>query len=72
MGLDSVELVWDIEGALGVELPAAETAKARTVGELHGAIMRSLDIAPGTPEAAALWERLLRSSSSRPASRAIE
>lgn len=59
MGLDSVELAWDVEAAFGVELPPAELALARTVGDLHATVLRALEISPGTPAAVEAWDRLV-------------
>ena len=59
MGLDSVELVWDVEAAFGVELPQTELAAVRTVGELHATVMRALEITPDTLAATETWNRLV-------------
>ncbi len=59
MGLDSVELVWGVEAAFGVELPEPEMAAVRTVGDLHAAVMRAVGVTPGTPAAAEAWARLV-------------
>lgn len=59
MGLDSVELVMDVEAAFGVDLPDAELASARTVGHLHQLILRHTAIPNGSPAALQSWERLV-------------
>ncbi|MEM6392959.1 MAG: hypothetical protein AAF797_09325 [Planctomycetota bacterium] len=42
MGLDTVELVTELEEALGVEVPDAWCARCATAGDLYSAAMQSI------------------------------
>jgi acyl carrier protein len=59
MGLDTVELVMDVEQSVGLKLPESELTSVLTVGDLHTVVLRHANIAAGTPAAAQSWERLV-------------
>ena len=59
MGLDTVELVMDVEKAFGLDLPEPELNAVLTIGDLHAVVMRHANIPAGSPAAAQCWERLV-------------
>jgi acyl carrier protein len=58
MGLDSVELLWRIEGEFGIKISDPEASSILTVGDLNATVLRKLEIAPTDQRAAGIWERL--------------
>ncbi len=55
MGLDSVELLMNVEAHFGLEIPDADASAMQTVGDLHAYIVRH---AQPTPSPDASWEWL--------------
>jgi hypothetical protein len=43
MGLDSVEIVLEVEKAFGISIPDKEAEKILTVGDFHEAVWKHLD-----------------------------
>ena len=55
MGLETVELLMQVEVAFGLELPDAGAAQISTIGDLHSHLVQRLGHQIGSEE---LWERL--------------
>ena len=66
MGLDTVELLWDVESRFGIEISDADAAACRTVGQLNSIVARLIaeraSIVQGqriTPEPDLSWAMLV-------------
>ena|SRR5439155_24042165 len=63
MGLDTVEMVMEVESTFGIAIPDADAAKLTTVGALYdyvaGQIAPHTVVAAYGPYAGELWERYL-------------
>jgi len=65
MGLDTVELLWEVEEAFGIGISDSDAARMRTVGELNQFIAEqvaakaSLNGQLVRPEPEMTWERLV-------------
>jgi acyl carrier protein len=59
MGLDTVELVMEVEEAFGITIPDAEAEKILTIGDLYRYVLAKLDgpalTTPGCPSAAVFY-----------------
>lgn len=59
MGLDTVELVMEVEEAFGITIPDAEAEKIQTIGDLHHYVLARIDgptlTTPGCLSAAAFY-----------------
>jgi acyl carrier protein len=57
MGLDSVEIIMDIEDRFGIEITDAEAARCARVGDLLGVIMAKLEAGQTTKPERQQWTR---------------
>lgn len=57
MGLDSVELLIEVENTFGVTLHQREVTHVATVEDLHALILRSLDVVENEKD---IYSRLVR------------
>ncbi len=58
MGLDSVELILDIEKAFEIEITNEEAATLRTIGDIQALLRLKRGVGAGTREDQAQWMRL--------------
>jgi acyl carrier protein len=58
MGLDSVELLLDVEKTFGVDISDNEAEVLLTAGDIHALLLWKLELRPASTEADALWLRL--------------
>jgi acyl carrier protein len=56
MGLDAVQILWDIEKAFDVEILDAEAEATRTIEDLHLLVMQKT--AARSPEPTAVWQKI--------------
>ena len=57
MGLDSVEIIMDIEDHFGIEITDAEAARCVRVGDLLGCVMAKLEAGEATKHERRQWTR---------------
>lgn len=57
MGLDSVEVIMDIEDRFGIEITDAEAARCARVGDLLGVVMTKLEAGETTKPERQQWTR---------------
>ena len=57
MGLDSVEIIMDIEDRFGIEITDAEAARCWRVGDLLGCVMAKLETGQSSKPERQQWTR---------------